>query len=440
MDELTAEVLESEAVVLETPPEETAPKTSTPEDKAEFRRRVLFIGMGVMLVSLAYPDTGIGELPLRYMLHDGLRVSPDTMAWFFFAANIPSWCKPALGIFSDSVPLFGTRRRSYMLLGCIGGILLWLLMLLVPRQYAPMLAMAVALNAMATIGGTINGAVLIEEGQKRGATGRLSSLRSICINAGAVLAGPLGGWLAARAFGWTCVTGAALFAALLALTYTCLREKPNGRRDAQAWRNARAQVAVLARSGPLWMAAGMVFLLRVAPGFSTPLFYYQTDTLKFSPEFIGVLAGVSSAVAFLAGFVYYFLCRRMTLRPLIVLCMTVEVLTTLAFVFYRDPTSALLIRAGTGLGATLAFLALFDLAARATPKGSEAMGYAILYAFLNIGLSCSDVIGSRIFEFFHRDFNAMVFINAAATALIFLVIPFLPRALVSWKDGEKPAQ
>lgn len=434
MDEVTPEILEGEAAVLNAPRVTVA---SEAPDRSEFRRRVLFIGLGVMLVSLAYPDTGIGELPLRYLLHDHLKVSPEVMAWFFFAANIPSWCKPALGIFSDSVPLLGTRRRSYMLLGCLGGTLLWLLMLFVPRQYAPMLGMAVALNAMATIGGTMNGAVLIEEGQKYGATGRLSSLRSICISAGAIAAGPVGGWLAAQTFGWTCVAGALLFASLIVLTWTCLREKPDGARNANALQDAMAQLRILARSGPLWVAGGMVFLLRVAPGFSTPLFYYQTDTLKFSPEFIGTLAGITSALAFAAGFLYYFLCRRVALRPLIVLCMTVEVCTTLAYVFYRNPTSAILIRAGAGVGGTLAFLALFDLAARATPKGSEAMGYAILYAFLNIGLSCSDVLGSRIFEFFHRDFNAMVFINAGTTALIFLAIPFLPRALVSWKDGEK---
>jgi hypothetical protein len=299
--------------------------------------------------------------------------------------------------------------------------------------------MAVALNAMATIGGTINGAVLIEEGQKFGATGRLSSLRSICISAGAIIAGPLGGWLAARTFGWTCVTGAALFAMLGALTWQCLRERPNGARNANAWRDAKAQLRLLARSGPLWLAGGMVFLLRVAPGFSTPLFYYQTERLRFSPEFIGTLSGVTSALSFAAGFVYYFLCRRVALRPLIVLCMAVEVCTTLAFVFYRSPASALVISAGTGLGGTLAFLALFDFAARATPEGSEAMGYAILYAFLNIGLSCSDVLGSSIFEFFKGDFNAMVYINAGATALIFLAVPFLPRAIVAWKDGQKPA-
>lgn len=438
MDEASAEVQQGEAAVLEAPVE--APVAArTPAEQAEFRRRVLFIGLGVMLVSLAYPDTGIGELPLRYLLHDHLKVSPEVMAWFFFAANIPSWCKPALGIFSDSVPLFGTRRRSYMLLGSLGGALLWLLMLLVPRQYAPMLGMAVALNAMATIGGTMNGAVLIEEGQKYGATGRLSSLRSICISAGAIIAGPLGGRLAARTFGWTCVAGALLFASLIALTWWCLREKPDGMRNANAWRDARAQVGLLARSGPLWLAGGMVFLLRVAPGFSTPLFYYQTDTLKFSSEFIGTLAGITSALSFAAGFVYFFLCRRMALRPLIVLCLAVEVLTTLTFVFYRDPASAILIRAGNGLGGTLAFLALFDFAARATPKGSEAMGYAILYAFLNIGLSCSDVLGSQIFAFFNRDFNAMVFINSGTTALIFLAVPFLPAAIVGWKDGQKPA-
>jgi hypothetical protein len=42
-------------------------------------------------------------------------------------------------------------------------------------------------------------------------------------------------------------------------------------------------------SGALWCAAGPIFLVNVVPVFNTPLYYYQTDTLKLSQQFIGTL-------------------------------------------------------------------------------------------------------------------------------------------------------
>jgi hypothetical protein len=61
------------------------------------------------------------------------------------------------------------------------------------------------------------------------------------------------------------------------------------------------------------------------------------------------------------------------------------------------PPAALLIDGFYGLTGALAFLALFDLTARATPKGSEALGYSVMYAFINIAMGASDMIGFRPF-------------------------------------------
>ena len=84
----------------------------------------------------------------------------------------------------------------------------------------------------------------------------------------------------------------------------------------------------------------------------------------------------------------------------------------------------------------LGFLALFDLAARATPKGSEALGYSILYAFINIAMGFSDWTGSKLYVLFHQHFTPLVWINGGTTAAILLFIPLLPAILVNRKDGE----
>src|SRR2546428_12776677 len=51
------------------------------------------------------------------------------------------------------------------------------------------------------------------------------------------------------------------------------------------------------RSGPLWRAVGLLGLVYAAPGFATALYYKQTDTLQFTPEFIGMLAFISGGLS-----------------------------------------------------------------------------------------------------------------------------------------------
>jgi hypothetical protein len=87
------------------------------------------------------------------------------------------YLKPLAGILSDSVPLFGTRRRHYLLLSVGAAGVLWLLLGIVPKTFHSLLGTIVALETMWVIGSTVVEGLLVEEGQKYQATGQLSSLR-----------------------------------------------------------------------------------------------------------------------------------------------------------------------------------------------------------------------------------------------------------------------
>lgn len=421
-------------------PGETTPAVlespATPARDADFRRRAVFIGLGIVLVAYSYPDTGIGRLPLRFVLENHLGVTPAKMAAFFALANIPSWFKPVIGIFSDSVPIFGTRRRSYLVLAALSGVLVWALMGMAPERYRVFLALAVILNLFCTVCGTVNGAVLFEEGKKYNATGRLASLRSICGKVASIFAGPLAGFLAARAFGLTALTGGILMLLMAGLGIWALREPRTAVRDTEAWTRAKKELLTLARCRPLWIASLLMFLMQIAPGFSTPLFYYQTQTLHFQPQFIGNLEGLAAITGIASGFFYLFWCRRASLMWVLIATTVLHSGITLSFLLYHNAASAAVIEGLNGIGATLAFLALFDLAARATPEGSAAMGYSILYAFINVAISGSDYAGSWLFERFGSEFSVMVWINALTTGVVLFGIPFLPKALLRSRDGD----
>ena len=52
------------------------------------------------------------------------------------------------------------------------------------------------------------------------------------------------------------------------------------------------------------------------------------------------------------------------------------------------------------------------------------------------GLSLSDVLGSWLFDKFDQTFMNLVWVNAGTTAVVLIVVPFLPGNLVDCKEGE----
>ena len=112
-----------------------------------------------------------------------------------------------------------------------------------------------------------------------------------------------------------------------------------------------------------------------------------------------------------------------------------NVASTLFYLGYHSWVSALMIESLAGFVGTLAQLPLFDLAIRATPRGSEAFGYSLMMSVWNIGMSLSDVFGSWLFAHYHLNFMNLVWLNAGTTALALLAIPFLPARIVAARGG-----
>ena len=413
------------------------PRTQPEPERTALRRWAMLIGAGVFATTLAQP--AVLKLPLQYLLKSDLHVSRDAMAAFFAVGALAWYFKPLAGILSDSVPLFGTRRRHYLLLsaGAAGG--LWLLIGLVPHTYAALLAVVIALNAMLVVGSTVVGGVMVEIGQRYRATGRLSSARYFVQNACVLLGGPVGGFLATRPFELTAVVGAAVALSVVPVAWWLLQEPPVAQRSVGAWTSAKAQLRTLMHSGTLWTAAGLLFLVYIAPGFQTPLYYFQTDTLGLSQEFIGTLGFLSGAFGLVGAFLYGVLCRRVPLRRLLALGIALSALGTLCYLFYRSGTAAALIEGENGLLITLAELALMDLAARATPHGSEGLGFALMMSVRNGALAVSDIFGSWLIERHHVSFFSLVWLNAGTTALVLLAVPFLPRQLIDRRDAAPGA-
>lgn len=416
----------------------TIPATPLPAQAPMSLRRYSALVCWGMVVTNLGQLVSIGEKPLKFLLKDQLHLSPTAMAAWFSLALLPWSFKPIAALFVDGVPFFGSRHRNYLLLSAALAGCLWLTMGIVPHSYQPLVITAFAFNIMAVVTSVVVGGLLVEGGQTYGATGRLSSIRMTVANVVLLFVGPAGGFLASRWFGWTALIGGVLFFSMIPVTLLLLRERPAAKREAGAHplKGIAQQLKVVLRSKNLWICGGLLFLVQLSPGYTTPLFYYQTNVLKFTPQFIGNLMVAAGIMGLVGALIYPLLCRKFRLRGLLFMSITCTVLTSLCYLGYVSHESAIVIEGLGMLGYTLAQLPLFDLAARATPKGSEALGYSMMIAFWNISQMISDVTGSYLYDHFHLPFNSLVWINAGTTALVLLVVPFLPGYLVDKKEGE----
>ena len=198
---------------------------------------------------------------------------------------------------------------------------------------------------------------------------------------------------------------------------------------------AQRQLSQILRSRTLWLAVGMLFLVYVVPGLNTALTYRQTDELHFGKDFIGRLASVEGTAGIVFALVYAAVCTRFNLRTLILFSIAVNAAGTLLFLGYSAST-AYAVHATVGAIGVLAELSLMDLAVRSTPRGCEALGFALMMSVRNFGIAMSDVVGSKLMDQAHFGFNTLVLLNAGTTLAVLLFVPALPRALVLRKEGR----
>lgn len=204
----TNQVSGSAGTTLEPPAAEPNP--------AEIRRSLLFIAYAAFITTLAQ-DKVLGNLPIRLWLKNHLHVGMSELAGFTFWAGLAWYLKPIFGLVVDAFPLLGTRRRSYMILSAILGAASWMVVSLGQGSYGAFLGGTILLGIFMVFGSTIMGALLVEAGQKYGATGRVSAVREVVQNGCYIITGPIGGYLAGKAFGLTAGIGAGLLLSLAAV-------------------------------------------------------------------------------------------------------------------------------------------------------------------------------------------------------------------------------
>jgi len=410
------------------------PADAPPSDRGLTTHLLIFF-------ALVYVVEGVGQVggliaqPLSYYLKQAQGWTPLQVTAYLAIFNFPWIIKPIYGAFSDFVPLFGYRRKSYLIAANIAAIVGFILVTQLEAPSTLVWALQLTAYAMA-ISSTVCGAVLVEQGQRLGQSGKFVNQQWLWFNFAAMLASILGGQLVQHFAPGTALHAAAAIVAVapVAVLVGSIFFVPErkARLDVAALRGTFGGLAAAFKKRELWIIAIFLFFYYFSPGLSTPLYYVMTDDLKFSQGYIGALGSIGSAGWVVGALSYRRLFGGLSSKRILQLSIVLGTASTAAYLLLYNETSAAVLSFCSGFSAMLATVATVTLAADYCPPKSEGFSFAVMMSIINLATATADIVGSFLFQhLFGHTLAPLILVSAAFTALAFVLLPLLHL-------GDKP--
>jgi Na+/melibiose symporter-like transporter len=434
------------------------PLTSVPTG-AGGERGMSMMSLGALFALLYFvqgivePTEGLLSQPIKSLLRNWGYTAAST-AWFIAVLSIAWTIKPLYGLLTDFVPLAGSRRRSYLLLTtavAFASLTALYVVPLAPDRAALLLLLLLPSAVAIAFSDVVIDAMMIAVGQPGGMTGRLQSIQWTSMYAATIVTGVAGGALSQwgmQQAGFL-IAGLACGISLLAV-WRLVREpkaddagaepSPSEKGNAAAGKRMTASGAVAGmrqtfREPSILAIGAFLFLWSFNPFSSTVLYYYSTEALHFSEQFVGSLTS-SNAVGLLTGSILYgVICRMLSVRWLIHGSIVAGIVATIAYWGYRDATSGVVISLAVGVVYAIGSLIQLDLAARVCRPETAGTTFALLMSLTNLGTALSQGIGGSIYEAlagrwgYVSAFQMLVAVGALSTAGCWLLMPLLNRLL-----------
>jgi MFS family permease len=389
---------------------------------------MLFFAIVYVVEGIGQARVGIIYQPLtHYLKVTGW--TPLEVTAYFAALNFPWIIKPLFGLISDFVPLFGYRRKSYLIVSsiCAVGAYAWIARLTEPSEFA--LLLVLTSYAMATAS-TLCGALLAENGQSLRLSSTFVSQQWLWFYIAIMASSYLGGALVEHLSALSALQAAAAIAAVapiaMVLASLFLLDERKVTASGLEMRRTFQSIVAASKSAKLYIVALFLFLYSFAPGFGTPLYYFMTDELKFSQSYIGILGSIASAGWIAGAVAHRWFLRKMSSKALLYLSIVLGTLSAASFLMLADEVTAAIVNFANGAAMMIATIASLTLAADYCPKRSEGFAFAGLMSIMNLADLASNNVGAFLYEHvFHNQLGPLIVVSAASTAFALVLVPLL---------------
>lgn len=389
---------------------------------------MLFFAIVYLVEGIGQARVGIIYQPLTHYLKEIGWTALQVTA-YFAVLNFPWVIKPVFGLVSDFVPLFGYRRKSYLIIASLCAVGAYAV---IARQADPVafaLPLLLTSYAMATAS-TLCGALLAENGQAFRLSSTFVSQQwlwfYIAIMASSFAGGALVESLPALFALQVAAAVAAVAPIAVILASLFLLDERKVKASVFEARLTFQSMLRASTSAKLYLVALFLFLYAFAPGFGTPLYYFMTDELEFSQSYIGILGAIASAGWIAGALAHRFLLSGMSSRALLYLSIVLGTLSAASFLLLADPVTAAIVNFANGVAMMIATIASLTLAADYCPKRAEGFAFAGLMSIMNLAEIVSSTVGAWLYDHvFDGRLGPLIVVSAASTAFALVLVPLL---------------
>ena len=421
----------------------------------------LFLGIqptptiiAIMTIYFVEGALGLARLAQTFLLKDELHLGPAELSALTGIFALPWTIKPIYGFLSDGFPLFGYKRRSYLVLcGILGSISYAAVALQVGGDTTTITVGALLIaSACVAFSDVVADGLVVEQTQRSQDPNIAGGLQSLCWGsaaAGGLLSAYFSGSLLEfmtprHVFGLT-----AFLPFVVALISFWMEEERTSDRDAAT---GLTKFDVKGQINNLWSAikepaiykpALFLFLWQSTPTSDGAFLYFMTNDLGMGPEFLGRVRLVTSAAGFVGVWVYQKYLRTVPIKDILFwssLISTPLGLSSLllithtnralgipdgAFVFGDDVVLAIL--------GQVAFLPTLVLAAKLCPPGVEAVLFATLMSVFNGASTVGTEVGAlltKVLGVTEDNFD-----NLGVLTVICNLSSLYPLVFINWLDG-----
>jgi hypothetical protein len=392
-------------------------------------RRYYALGAWISLVTFADPSGGMIDLPVGFLLKNGLHLDAGGVARFRLAASLPFFAAILFGLARDAFHSSGlTDKRLTAAFGLLGMICYGAFACL-PVTVGSMLAATLLATCFFQMIASAQSGLSAEIGRRYNVTGQISALWNVCASLAASLAFYAGGMVseslermpiadAGRAFYVVCALLSAAICAFAVVDPGGVFEAIEPRTRTQSARGMRAVVTGLRPALP---ALAIWFVWNFAPGSSTPLQFYVQNELGATNAQWGLWNAIFSASFIPTLALYGHFSKRMEFSRLLYRAALVSAPQFVPLLFVNTLNEALVAAALIGMLGGFATGAYLDLIIRSCSPGFEGTTLMMAGGLYYIATRLGDVVGAYLYDW-SGDFTVCVALMTVMYSSILIIL------------------
>lgn len=372
------------------------------------------------LVYFVQGAIGVSSLSLQFYLRRSLGWSVSEITMINSIATAPWIFKIFYGLMSDCIPIFGYRRKSYLILSSLFSVLGWFILANFGTVKTIILAALLLVNTGFAMTDVVTDGLIVEHSVKD-MSAFYQSIAWGTRGLGAVLSGIIGGWLADH---WKPHDVFELTLCLpLVVTFFAfwLKDKKMERMPFGTLLEPLIQCLKLFMNKDLRVFVMVLLALGIGTAFNIPLLFHLNEKLGFSSYFIGILSSLAWLGAIAGSLLFGNMMRRMTIARLLSWALLISAVGILGTFAIMDQMTAIAVALLGGLIGCLPLLAITTTSAKITHgSGVEATLFALLMGIYNLGQITFPFLGGYLFKWV--GFYPLVMISAGIAFSVYLLL------------------